>query len=102
IDDALEQHKGKDIKIIVPPNCYGGTNDQARRVAASLDSVEVLDLHVDGDNDMVKSIDFVLDKVAKEDAVPYIIAEIPTNPRVEVPDLENLREVLSKVRKTET
>ena len=35
IDDALEKHKGKDIKIIVPPNCYGGTNDQARRVAAA-------------------------------------------------------------------
>ncbi|MGK0252486.1 MAG: hypothetical protein ACI81G_001926, partial [Gammaproteobacteria bacterium] len=34
IHDALEKHKGKEIKIIVPPNCYGGTNDQARRVAA--------------------------------------------------------------------
>jgi len=102
IDDALEKHKGKVIKIIVPPNCYGGTNDQARRVAACIDNVEVLDLPVDGDNDMVQSIDIVLDKVAHEDAVPYIIAEIPTNPRVEVPDLEKLKNVLSKKRKTAT
>ena len=102
IDDALVNHKGKDIKIVVPPNCYGGTNDQARRVAACIDNVEVVDLLVDGDNDMVHSIDTVLDKVAGEDAVPYIIAEIPTNPRVEVPDLAKLKDVLSKERKTAT
>ncbi|MEQ8240494.1 MAG: cystathionine beta-synthase [Cyclobacteriaceae bacterium] len=101
VDDALEKHQGKAIKFIVPPNCYGGTNDQARRVAACLDRVEVLDLPVDGDNDMVQSIDILLDQVAKEDAVPYIIAEIPTNPRVEVPDLAKLKAVLSKPRKTE-
>ena len=100
VDDALEKHKGKDIKFIVPPNCYGGTNDQARRVAACIGNVEVLDLLVDGDNNMVQSIDSVLDQVATEDAVPYIIAEIPTNPRVEVPNLEKLREVLSRERKT--
>ena len=100
IDDALEKHPGKAIKIIVPPNCYGGTNDQARRVAASIDRVEILDLPVDGNNDMVKSTDQVLDQVAREDGVPYIIAEIPTNPRVEVPDLDKLREALSKKRKT--
>jgi cystathionine beta-lyase/cystathionine gamma-synthase len=102
IDDAIEKHKGKAIKIIVPPNCYGGTNDQARRVAACLDNVEVMDLPVDGDHDMVQSTDLVLDKVAAMDAVPYIIAEIPTNPRVEVPDLEKLEEALSKPRKTST
>jgi len=102
IHDALEKHKGKDIKFIVPPNCYGGTNDQARRVAACLDNVEVVDLLVDGENEMVQSIDIILDKIAKEDAVPYIIAEIPTNPRVEVPDLIKLKEVLSKTRKTPT
>lgn len=100
VHDALENHKGKAIKFIVPPNCYGGTNDQARRVAACIDNVEVVDLPVDGDNDMVQSIDTVLDKIAKEDAIPYIIAEIPTNPRVEVPDLEKLRDVLSETRKT--
>jgi cystathionine beta-lyase/cystathionine gamma-synthase len=100
IHDALEKHKGKTIKFIVPTNCYGGTNDQARRVAACLDNVEVVDLTVDGDHDMVQSIDIVLDKIANEDAIPYIIAEIPTNPRVEVPDLEKLKEVLSVVRKT--
>lgn len=100
IDDALDNYKGKEIKFIVPPNCYGGTNDQARRVAACLDNVEIVDLPVDGDNDMVTSIDTVLTKIAKEDAVPYIIAEIPTNPRVEVPDLQKLKEVLSATRTT--
>ena len=100
IHDALEKHPGKAIKIIVPPNCYGGTNDQARRVAACLNLVEVVDLPVDGDNDMVQSIDTILSKIAKEDSVPYIIAEIPTNPRVEVPDLIKLQEVLSKERTT--
>ena len=100
IHDAQEKHHGKAIKFIVPPNCYGGTNDQARRVAATLDSVEIVDLPVDGDNDMVQSIDIVLDQMAREDAIPYIIAEIPTNPRVEVPDLTQLKAVLSKSRQT--
>jgi cystathionine beta-lyase/cystathionine gamma-synthase len=102
INDAQENHEGKAMKFIVPPNCYGGTNDQARRVAACLDNIEIVDLPVDGDNDMVQSIDRVLEKIAQEDAVPYIIAEIPTNPRVEVPDLVKLKEVLSKERKTAT
>jgi len=100
IHDAFENYKSKAIKFIVPPNCYGGTNDQARRVAATLDNVEVVDLPVDGDNDMVQGIDFVLDEIAKQDAIPYIIAEIPTNPRVEVPDLLKLKAVLNKDRKT--
>lgn len=100
IHDAIENHKGKAIKIIVPTNCYGGTNDQARRVAALLNNVEVVDLRVDGDHDMVQSIHSVLDQVAHEDAVPYIIAEIPTNPRVEVPNLIKLEEALSKERQT--
>lgn len=100
VDHAQEQHKGKAIKFIVPPNCYGGTNDQARRVAACIHNVEVVDLPVDGDNDMVSSIDTILSKIAKEDAVPYIIAEIPTNPRVEVPNLADLKAALSKVRHT--
>lgn len=102
VHDALENHKRKAIKFIVPPNCYGGTNDQARRVAACIDNVEVVDLPVDGGNDMVQSIDQVLDKIAAEDAIPYIIAEIPTNPRVEVPDLIKLKAVLSQERKTST
>jgi cystathionine beta-lyase/cystathionine gamma-synthase len=100
IHNALEKHQGKAIKIVVPPNCYGGTNDQARRVAACIDNVEIVDLPVDGDNDMVQSIAIVLAKIAAEDAIPYIIAEIPTNPRVEVPDLLELRAVLSETRKT--
>ncbi|WP_299759512.1 PLP-dependent transferase [uncultured Pontibacter sp.] len=102
VHDALEKHKGKDIKLVVPPNCYGGTNDQARRVAACIANVEVVDLLVDGDNDMVQSIDTVLEEIAHQDAIPYIIAEIPTNPRVEVPDLLKLKEALSMVRKTAT
>ena len=100
VDHAMEHHKGKAIKFVVPPNCYGGTNDQARRVAASIDCVEVVDLPVDGDNDMVQSIDAVLEQIAQQDAIAYIIAEIPTNPRVEVPDLEALKKVLSASRKT--
>ena len=102
VQDALENHKGKDIKFVVPPNCYGGTNDQARRVAACINNVEIVDLPVDGGNDMVKGIDAVLNQIAQEDAIAYIIAEIPTNPRVEVPDLIQLREVLSKTRHTST
>jgi cystathionine beta-lyase/cystathionine gamma-synthase len=102
IHDALENHKGKPIRFIVPPNCYGGTNDQARRVAACIDNVEVMDLQVDSGNDMVNSINVVLDKIAKEDGIPYIIAEIPTNPRVEVPDLIQLEKVLSQERRTVT
>ena len=102
IHDALENHKGKAIRFIVPPNCYGGTNDQARRVAACIDNVEVMDLPVDSGNDMVSSINVVLDKIAKKDAIPYIIAEIPTNPRVEVPELMQLEKVLSQERRTGT
>jgi cystathionine beta-lyase/cystathionine gamma-synthase len=100
IHEAVEHHKGKAIKMVVPPNCYGGTNDQARRVAACLDNVEVVDLPVDGNHNMVESIDTVLDQIAQQDGVPFIIAEIPTNPRVEVPDLTQLKEVLSKTRET--
>ena len=100
VHHAQENHEGKGIRFIVPPNCYGGTNDQARRVAACSDNIEVVDLPVDSGKDMVQSVDTVLDKIAQEDAVPYIIAEIPTNPRVEVPDLIKLKDALSKERKT--
>ncbi len=100
VNHAKTNHQGKDIRFVVPPNCYGGTNDQARRVAAAVDGVSVMDLPVDGDNDMVESIDAVLKTIANDDAIPYIIAEIPTNPRVEVPNLNKLREVLSKHRHT--
>lgn len=101
VHDALEQHKGKPIKIVVPTNCYGGTNDQARRVAAATDNVGIVDLAVDSGSDMVQSIQTVLEDLAKQNAVPLLIAEIPTNPRVEVPDLVKLRNVLSEVRRTE-
>jgi len=100
IDYSNTHHEGKDIKFIVPTNCYGGTNDQARRVAACIANVEIVDLAVDGDNDMVRSIDTVLEKTAHENAIPYIIAEIPTNPRVEVPDMQKLEQALSRQRNT--
>ena len=100
IHESQDSHKGKKIKFIVPPNCYGGTNDQARRVAACISNVEILDLAVDGGQDMVESIEKILDQVANEDAVPFIIAEIPTNPRVEVPLLNKLQVALGKKRKT--
>ncbi|WP_421765590.1 cystathionine beta-synthase [Ekhidna sp.] len=100
IDDAIKSHPGKSIKFIVPTNCYGGTNDQARRVAACLEAVNVVDLHVDGEYDMVQSLEQILNQVANEDAIPFIIAEIPTNPRVEVPEMEELKAVLSKKRTT--
>ena len=102
VDAAKESHVGKTIAFIVPPNCYGGTNDQARRVATCIDRVKVVDLPVDGEFDMVQSLNVVLDKIAAEDAIPYVIAEIPTNPRVEVPDLHELKTVLSKKRTTAT
>ncbi len=97
---ARDNHPGKDIKFIVPPNCYGGTNDQARRVAACVENVEIVDLPVDSGKDMVQELERILTEVALENAVPYIIAEIPTNPRVEIPDLEKLRATLKKPRKT--
>lgn len=100
IHEAAETHPGKPIHIVVPSNCYGGTNDQARRVAASIDNVEIIDLQVDGDHDMVMEIGRVLEGIAQRDAVPYIIAEIPTNPRVEVPDLQLLKEALTNKRTT--
>ncbi len=98
IAEAENKHPNKEIKIIVPPNCYGGTNDQSRRIAAAIDRVEVLDMPVDGGRNMVESIEMVLQEVATQDAVPLIIAEIPTNPRVEVPNLEALKKVLAKER----
>ncbi|MEO0336615.1 MAG: cystathionine beta-synthase, partial [Pseudomonadota bacterium] len=95
---ADQNHNGKKIQFIVPPNCYGGTNDQARRVAACLDHVEIVDLPVDSGKDMVKELERILNEAASTNSVPYIIAEIPTNPRVEIPDLNALRETLNKKR----
>ena len=58
-------------------------------MAECINNVEVIDLLVDGENDMSHSIDLILDEIAIQNDVPFIIAEIPTNPRVEVPDLIN-------------
>ena len=56
----------------------------------------MVDLPVEGDNDMLQRIDAFLTKIRSEDAVPFIFAEIPTNPRVEVPDLTQLKYLLSQ------
>ncbi len=101
VHHANDNHQGKSIQFIVPPNCYGGTNDQARRVAACIDNVEIVDLPVDSGKDMVSELERILEDSARQNTVPYIIAEIPTNPRVEIPDLEKLSSTLKKQRQTE-
>lgn len=98
VEHCIDSNPDKKISLIVPTNCYGGTNDQARRVAQCSASLSVIDLFVDGKNDMLASLDSALEQAAKEDSVPIIIAEIPTNPRVEVPDLNKLKKVLIKKR----
>jgi cystathionine beta-lyase/cystathionine gamma-synthase len=102
VEDALVQHPGKPIQIMLPPNCYGGTNDQARRIADLIPSAQIVDLLVDGGQDMVRSLDVALKAAADSDSVPIILAEIPTNPRVEVPDMTALAKVLSAPRKTQS
>ena len=98
IDYAQTHHTDKKIKFIVPVNCYGGTNDQARRVVECIENVEIIDLLVDGKNNMADSINIILDEISCENTVPFIITEIPTNPRVEVPGLKRLRSILGKER----
>jgi hypothetical protein len=71
IHDVQNMYPEKEIKFVIPPNCYGGTNDQARRVAKCLSHVEVMDLPVDGDHNMVQSVDLVLDQIAALNAVPH-------------------------------
>ena len=100
VEDALTHHPGKAINLIIPPNCYGGTNDQARRIAALVSAVDIVDLHVDNGQNLVSSLNEVLTQAADNDAVPIILAEIPTNPRVEVPDMDKLADVLTAQRKT--
>ena len=98
---ARLNHPTKPVKFIIPPNCYGGTNDQARRISAMSNDVEMVDLPVDAGTEMTDSLETVLHNVANQDAVPIILVEIPTNPRVEVPDMVLLGEVLTKPRLTE-
>jgi cystathionine beta-lyase/cystathionine gamma-synthase len=102
IENAIKQHPNKAIKIILPPNCYGGTNDQSRRIADLIPNVGIVDLLVDGGQDLVKSLDEALNHVADIDGVPIVLAEIPTNPRVEVPDMIKLGLVLTKKRLTKS
>jgi len=100
VEDALTEYPDKPIAIILPPNCYGGTNDQARRIVELIPNVEIVDLLVDGDQNLVSSLEVALNQVAKNDGVPIVLAEIPTNPRVEVPDMNELARVLNESRKT--
>lgn len=101
VEDTIKQHPGKSIKIVLPPNCYGGTNDQARRIADLIPNVEIVDLLVDGGKELVSSLEEALNEVANSDSTPIVLAEIPTNPRVEVPDMNKLGEVLKAKRKTQ-
>lgn len=94
------QHPGKPIHFLIPPNCYGGTNDQARRMAAMTTDVSIVDLPVDGGQLMTDSLERRLAEAAEVDAVPCVLVEIPTNPRVEVPDMNRLRSVLTAERTT--
>lgn len=100
VESALVEHPGKPIRMMLPPNCYGGTNDQARRIADLTPDCEIVDLLVDGGNDLVSSLKVALAQAASIDAVALALAEIPTNPRVEVPDIAALGEVLSELRHT--
>jgi cystathionine beta-lyase/cystathionine gamma-synthase len=100
VETALVNHPNKPIMIILPPNCYGGTNDQSRRVADLIANVSIVDLLVDGGEDLVNSLEVALTAVAQADGVPIVLAEIPTNPRVEVPDMKLLGKVLSAKRVT--
>jgi cystathionine beta-lyase/cystathionine gamma-synthase len=100
VENALTMHPGKPLKIILPPNCYGGTNDQARRVAALIPSADIIDLLVDGGQELVASLEIALEQVAELDGVPLVLAEIPTNPRVEVPNMQDLGKTLAKRRLT--
>ncbi len=100
VEDAMTQHPGKAIKIILPPNCYGGTNDQARRIGELNTNIEIVDLPVDGGHDLVSSLEVALKASAHSDSVPLVLAEIPTNPRVEVPNMTNLAAALSAPRTT--
>jgi len=100
VENAITQYPGKAIKIILPPNCYGGTNDQSRRIADLIPNVGIVDMLVDGDKDLASSLDDALSAVADADGVSLVLAEIPTNPRVEVPDMIILGEVLTRKRFT--
>jgi cystathionine beta-lyase/cystathionine gamma-synthase len=100
VENAITEHPNKPIALILPPNCYGGTNDQARRISNLIPNTDIFDLLVDGGHDLVTSLDAVLTQVANNNGVPIVLAEIPTNPRVEVPDMIELARVLSQPRKT--
>ena len=98
VEWAKTRYPDKPIEIILPPNCYGGTNDQARRIANLIAGVTIVDLPVDGGKNLVDSLDGILNDAAAHRSVPIVLAEIPTNPRVEVPDMQRLAEVLSAPR----
>ena len=100
LDHARQHHPEKAIQFLIPPNCYGGTNDQARRVATLCEDVSIVDLPVDSGHSMTNSLERRLQEAAAANAVPYVLVEIPTNPRVEVPDMKHLEEVLGKRRTT--
>lgn len=100
VEEAKTNYPNKAIDLILPPNCYGGTNDQARRISELIAGVNIVDLLVDSGKNLVDSLDGILNDNAQNDSVPIVLAEIPTNPRVEVPDMARLAQVLSEKRLT--
>ena len=100
VENAIKKHPNKPIALILPPNCYGGTNDQARRIADLIPNTDIFDLLVDRGHELVNSLDVVLAQVANNNGVPIVLAEIPSNPRVEVPDMNELARALNQPRKT--
>ena len=100
VEQAQTLYPNKTIDLILPPNCYGGTNDQARRISQLITGVSIVDLPVDSGKNLVDSLDAILTDNANNDSVPLVLAEIPTNPRVEVPDMARLAKVLSEKRTT--
>jgi len=100
IEKVRTEFPSKQIKFLIPPNCYGGTNDQARRIAACDEGIQIIDMPVDKDRNIITTLDQALDEIALAGAIGIVLAEIPTNPRVEVPDLDHLGVVLRKNRLT--
>lgn len=94
VDKIKTEHPNSPIKFIVPTNCYGGTNDGARRIAAIDPLIDIIDLKVDSDDGFIEGLDTILKSLASENAASIVLAEIPSNPRVKVPDMGLLSDVL--------
>jgi hypothetical protein len=80
IHDAIENHPGKErSNLVVPPNCYGGTTTRPGKLLVQI-KCGSSDLPVDGDNDMVKSIDKVLIFKSLYDGAVLLILLLKSQP----------------------